>query len=191
MAETTLNMKLLLRRDDVFTSTYVLAKGEPGFEVTTNTLKIGDGTKTWAELPIANKAAIDDKLAGYKPLQDVIAAVETSANTFVDTVAQDANGKITITTKAVDFSDYRTAAAQDAIDATFALKTDVATEFAKYTTTTAQQAIDAEQDRRIGVLEAKPFGDYATKTEVQEVAGDLSDYETTNDARVKAIEDEI
>ncbi len=72
MANTTLNMQLLLRRDNIFTSTYVLEAGEPGFEISTNTFKIGDGTKTWAELPIANKAEIDalikvtdDKLAGY------------------------------------------------------------------------------------------------------------------------------
>lgn len=169
MANTTLNMQLLLRRDQTFTSTYVLAKGEPGFEVSTNTLKVGDGTKTWAELPIANKAQIDalikatdDKLAGYKPLQEVIAAVETSANTFVDTVAQDANGKITITTKAVDFSaaDTRFKKLQNAIEAVATEKnvfiekiaqdaqgvitiTTKAVDFSAYRTAADQDAIDA------------------------------------------------
>lgn len=215
MAETTLNMKLLLRRAE-FADSCVLALGEPGYHTGTKEFKIGDGSTTWANLPIANEA----HFANYKTIQEAIAAVETGANVFVDTVAQDANGVvtittkavdfsaadtrfkklqtaveavateknvfieqiaqndqgvITITTKAVDFSDYRTSAAQDAIDATFALKTDVATEFAKYTTTAAQQAIDAEQDRRIGVLEAKPFDTYATKTEVQGVADDVAE----------------
>lgn len=214
MAETKLNMQLLLRRDEVFTSTYVLAKGEPGFEVSTNTLKIGDGTKTWAELPIANKAQID---ALIKVTDDKVVALTETVSKLNDTYATDAEvegvrsaldaAKLDKTTynayveahqndytnTQIDakFDPYRTSADQDAIDATFALKTDVETEFAKYTTTTAQQAIDAEQDRRIGVLEAKPFDTYATKTEVQNVATDLSEYETANDARVKAIEDEI
>lgn len=217
MANTTLNMQLLLRRDQVFTSTYVLAAGEPGFEISTNTFKVGDGTKTWAELPIANKAQIDalikvtdDKLAGYKPLQDVIAAVETSANTFVDTVAQDANGKITITTKAVDFSaaDDRFKKIQTAVAAVATAKnvfveqiaqdaqgvitiTTKAVDFSDYRTSADQDVIDNGIKVRLDTLEAKPFDTYATKTEVQEVAGDLSDYETSNDARVKAIEDEI
>lgn len=73
---TTLNMQLLLRRDQTFTSTYVLEAGEPGFEISTNTLKIGDGTKTWAELPIANKEAID---ALIKVVDDKVSALN---NTF-------------------------------------------------------------------------------------------------------------
>lgn len=76
MANTTLNMQLLLRRDQTFTSTYVLEAGEPGFEISTNTLKIGDGTKTWAELPIANKEAID---ALIKIVDDKVTALN---NTF-------------------------------------------------------------------------------------------------------------
>lgn len=166
MANTTLNMQLLLRRDQVFTSTYVLAAGEPGFEISTNTFKVGDGTKTWAELPIANKAQIDAltdaKLAGYKPLQEAIDAVETDANVFVDTVAQDANGKITITTKAVDFSaaDDRFKKIQTAVSAVATAKnvfveqiaqdaqgvitiTTKAVDFSDYRTSADQDAIDA------------------------------------------------
>ena len=55
----------------------------------------------------------------YKKIQAAIAAASTDKNVFVETVAQDAQGVITIGTKAVDFSDYRTAEDQDAIDATF------------------------------------------------------------------------
>lgn len=169
MAKTNLNMQLLLRRDNVFTSTYKLAAGEPGFEISTNTFKIGDGTHTWAELPIANKAAIDalikatdDKLEGYKPLQEVISAVETAANTFVDTIAQDANGKITITTKSVDFSaaDDRFKKLQTAIAAVATAKnvfveqiaqdaqgvitiTTKAVDFSDYRTAADQDVIDA------------------------------------------------
>lgn len=150
MAETTLNMKLLLRRAE-FVDSCVLAEGEPGYHTTTKELKIGDGTTTWVNLPIANKTqidalissaitshaagyytkeevddlleaaagSVDTKLAGYKTLQAVVSAAQTEANVFVDTVAQDANGVITITTKAVDFSaaDDRFKKLQTAIEA--------------------------------------------------------------------------
>jgi hypothetical protein len=58
-----------------------------------------------------SKNEVDAKLAGYqvkgdyKTIQEAIEAVETAANTFVDTVAQDANGVVTITTKSVDFTE--------------------------------------------------------------------------------------
>ena len=57
--KTMLKMLLQFRRDDVFTASYVLEKGEPGFEISTNTLKIGDGSTTWENLKIANYEAID------------------------------------------------------------------------------------------------------------------------------------
>jgi hypothetical protein len=115
MANTELNVQLLLRRDSKFNESYKLAQGEPGFEVSTNTLKIGDGVKTWAELPIANKG-LDDS---YKTIQEAIAKVETDANVFIDTIAQNENGEIAITTKAVDFSagDNRFKKLQTAIEA--------------------------------------------------------------------------
>ena len=40
----------------------------------------------------------------YKQLQTSVDATATEANTFVDTIAQNANGEVAITTKAVDFS---------------------------------------------------------------------------------------
>ena len=73
-----------------------------------------------------SKNEVDTKLADYQPkgdyqpagnyktVQEAIDAVETAKNTFIDTIAQDANGEITITTKAVDFSDVN--AAIDAIN---------------------------------------------------------------------------
>ena len=72
---TTLNMLLQMRRDDVFNAAYVLQPGEPGFEISTNTLKIGDGSKTWAELEIANKSAID---ALIKVVDDKVAALDNT-----------------------------------------------------------------------------------------------------------------
>lgn len=112
---TTLNMQLLLRRAETFNSSYKLGAGEPGFEISTNTLKIGDGVKTWGELPIANKG-LDNS---YKTIQEVIAKVETDANVFIDTISQNENGEISITTKAVDFSaaDTRFKKLQTAIEA--------------------------------------------------------------------------
>lgn len=165
MANTTLNMKLLLRRAE-FADSCVLALGEPGYHTGTKEFKIGDGSTTWANLPIANKAQIDAltdaKLAGYKPLQEAIDAVETAANVFVDTVAQDANGKITITTKAVDFSaaDTRFKKLQTAIEAVATAKnvfveqiaqdaqgvitiTTKAVDFSDYRTSADQDEIDA------------------------------------------------
>ena len=87
MAETKLNMQLLLRRDSVFNSSCVLDAGEPGFEVSTNTLKIGDGVKTWAQLPIANKAAID---ALIKVTDDKVVALAETVSKLDDTYATDA-----------------------------------------------------------------------------------------------------
>ncbi len=72
--KTMLKMLLQVRRDNVFTSTYKLEAGEPGFEISTNTLKVGQYKKdkngnlttdlmTWAELPIANKSIIDNLIS--------------------------------------------------------------------------------------------------------------------------------
>ena len=153
MAETTLNMKLLLRRAE-FADSCVLALGEPGYHTGTKEFKIGDGSTTWANLPIANEA----HFANYKTIQEAIAAVETGANVFVDTVAQDANGVITITTKAVDFSGVK--AIQTALTKNESIKntfidtiaqdeqgvitvTFKAVDFSDYRTAAAQDVIDA------------------------------------------------
>ena len=135
MAQTKLNMLLQLRRDNVFTSTYVLQAGEPGFEISTGTLKIGDGTKTWAQLDIANKEAIDalikvvdDKV---KALGDTYATDEELANglalkadlatynAYVAAHANDyTNAQVDAEIKKVDdkFASYRTSADQDVVD---------------------------------------------------------------------------
>ena len=55
---TTLNMTLLLRRAE-FAESCVLLQGEPGYHTTTKEFKIGDGTTTWKDLPIANRAQIE------------------------------------------------------------------------------------------------------------------------------------
>lgn len=104
---TTLNMTLLLRRA-AFADTCVLAKGEPGYHTTTKEFKIGDGTTTWANLPIANKAQIDAILTGYKTKQTAVSSPSASGKTlaFIDTISQDTNGKITATKKNVNLDDY-------------------------------------------------------------------------------------
>lgn len=128
---TKLNMLLQLRRDEVFTSTYVLEKGEPGFEISTNTLKIGDGTKTWAELDFANEAQIEALIAaGVKEAKDYadgkfkVKQTEYSATgdvkKTVTGVAQNANGEIEVTFGDIDFShdhDDQYKKLQDAIEA--------------------------------------------------------------------------
>lgn len=55
---TTLNMTLLLRRAE-FADSCVLQAGEPGYHTITKELKIGDGSTTWSNLPIANKTQIE------------------------------------------------------------------------------------------------------------------------------------
>ena len=104
---TTLNMKLLLRRA-AFADTCVLARGEPGYHTTTKEFKIGDGTTAWKDLPIANKSQIDLILQGYKTKQDTVSSPNASgkALAFIDTISQDANGKITATKKNVNLDDY-------------------------------------------------------------------------------------
>lgn len=62
MAENILKTKIQLRHDTAANwaanSTVVLLAGELGFETDTNKFKIGDGVKTWAELPYAVKDEI-------------------------------------------------------------------------------------------------------------------------------------
>ena len=62
MAENILKTKIQLRHDTAanweVNKTVVLLAGELGFETDTNKFKIGDGVKTWAELPYAVKDEI-------------------------------------------------------------------------------------------------------------------------------------
>lgn len=175
--ETRLFTMLQFRRDNVFTADYVLQDGEPGFEISTNTLKIGKGGKKWSELEIANKEAID---ALIKVVDDKVAALG-------DTYATDEEVRVIKEALEAAIALKVTKTDYDADKATFALKTDVATEFAKYTTTEAQSAIDAEQNRRLGVIEgdylkAADIADFETKENVQKVADDLADVKATADA---------
>ena len=57
MANTTLNMTLLLRRA-AFNDSCVLQAGEPGYHTGTKEFKIGDGSTTWANLKVANESQI-------------------------------------------------------------------------------------------------------------------------------------
>ena len=151
---TTLNTTILLRRA-AFEDSCILALGEPGYHITTKELKIGDGTTAWKDLPFANKEQID---ALIKVVDDKVAALG-------DTYATDEEVRIikealqeAINSKVAQ-SDYDTyTGARQLTD------TQINAEFAKYTTTTAQQAIDAEQDRRLGLIEAEldTHGDIVT-----------------------------
>ena len=187
-ADLILNTKILLRRAE-FDDACVLAQGEPGYHTGTKIFKVGDGATTWANLPFANQAQIE---ALIKVVDDKVAALN-------DTYATDAEVKeikealqAAIDAKVAQ-STYDTYVADRQLTDT-QINTaigNVDAKFADYTKTADQEVIDAEQDRRLGVLEAKPFDTYATKTEVQGVADDLAEYEEANDARVKAIEDEM
>jgi len=195
-------MQLLLRRDQVFTSTYVLAAGEPGFEISTNTFKVGDGTKTWAELPFANKEQIEVILENYYTKSEVdalVKAVDDKVAALNDTYATDTEvegiraalqGAIDTKLAAETFNTYSASRQLTDTEINTAIG-NVDAKFASYRTSADQDVIDNGIKGRLDTLEAKPFDTYATKTEVQEVAGDLSDYETSNNTRVKAIEDEI
>jgi hypothetical protein len=88
--KTILNMLLQFRRDNVFTASYVLEKGEPGFEISTNTLKIGDGSTTWEKLEIANKEVIDSLISAAISANN--ASYYTSAQ--VDQIKKDLQGAL-------------------------------------------------------------------------------------------------
>lgn len=103
---TTLNMTLLLRRA-AFADSCVLQAGEPGYHITTKEFKVGDGTTTWKDLPIANKtqidaivsAAITAHAAGYytkKEIDDIKSALQSATSK----VASDLTAEVTARTEA-------------------------------------------------------------------------------------------
>ena len=184
---TTLNMLLQLRRDDVFTSTYKLAAGEPGFEISTNTLKIGDGEKTWAELPIANKKAIDDLI---KVVDDKVAALNDTFATDVEVEAIRAD----LDAAKLDKQTYLDYIATHALTDTEINKAigDVDAKFAAYRTAADQDVIDEAIKARLVDLEAvdhthanKDLLDTYTQTEA-----DLADAVTKKHAHA-FVEDEL
>ena len=73
---TTLNMTLLLRRAE-FADSCVLLQGEPGYHTSTKEFKIGDGTTTWALLPVANETQIKGWISALK---DTLEGKITEAN---------------------------------------------------------------------------------------------------------------
>ena len=103
---TTLNMTLLLRRA-AFADSCVLQAGEPGYHTTTKEFKIGDGTTTWKELPIANKtqieaivsAAITAHAAGYYTKTE-IDDIKTALQSATSKVATDLTAEVTARTNA-------------------------------------------------------------------------------------------
>ena len=158
MAQTTLNMTLLLRRVD-FTveanANWKPSLGEPCYCTSTKMLKIGDGEHTWAELPFANEAQIK---ALIKEVNDKVEALN-------DTYATDAE--------------------VEAIRAALAAATE-----AVANRVTAIETSIASGDVFNAIADAKKAGTDA-QTYAEGVASDLADYESANDSRVEAIEDEI
>ena len=95
MAQTTLNMTLLLRRVD-FTveanANWKPAQGEPCYCTVNHTFKVGDGVHTWAELPFANEAevkaitnALDERLGNAETAID-------NLSDYVGTIPVDESG---------------------------------------------------------------------------------------------------
>lgn len=62
---TELKMTLLLRRA-AFADSCVLQLGEPGYHTTTKEFKVGDGSTTWKELPVANETQIKSWITALK-----------------------------------------------------------------------------------------------------------------------------
>lgn len=187
MAKTTLNMQLLLRRNDVFASTYKLAAGEPGFEISTNILKIGDGTKTWAELPFANEEEIaklikvtDDKVV---ELTDAVSKLDSTYATDAEVEAI----RAALDAAKLDKETYNGYIATHAMTDEQINKaiSDVDAKFADYTTTAAQQVIDSAQDIKISGIETT-LATLETKENVKKVADDLAAYKEANDDAVEA-----
>ena len=134
MAQTKLNMTLLLRRDDFTAESkkdYVLLAGEPGYCTATKTFKVGDGSTTWENLGFANKELIDLILETYytKDEVDALLAAEKLAREEADAnfktkqteysaegstvktvtgVTQNANGEIAVTFGDIAFPELPT-----------------------------------------------------------------------------------
>ena len=106
MANTTLNMTLLLRRA-AFTDSCLLKEGEPGYHTGTHELKIGQKDTNgnliqWKDLPIANKSQIDTLIsnaiaahaAGYYTKQQVDDLL-SAANSAIGKVKSDLAAEVT------------------------------------------------------------------------------------------------
>lgn len=110
MANTTLNMTLLLRRA-AFTDSCLLQEGEPGYHTSTHEFKIGqkdpDGNLIqWKDLPIANKSQIDTLIsnaitahaAGYYTKQQIDDLL-SAASSATAQVASDLAAEVTARTE--------------------------------------------------------------------------------------------
>jgi hypothetical protein len=188
MSKTTLNMQLLLRRAE-FAASCVLAAGEPGYHTSTKEFKIGDGSTTWENLPIANKSQIDSLIssaisahaAGYYTKGEVdgfVNAINAAVDKKLDKTTYDAYVE-------AHKDDYTNSQIDNAISA-------VDAKFGSYTTTSAQETIDAEQNRRIKAIEddylvEADIANFETKANVQKVADDLAAYVDANDKALAGV----
>ena len=118
MANTTLNMTLLLRRA-AFTDSCLLKEGEPGYHTGTHELKIGQKDTNgdlvqWKDLPIANKSQIDTLIsnaiaahaAGYYTKQQVDDLL-LAANSAINKVKSDLAAEVTARESADNALDSR------------------------------------------------------------------------------------
>jgi hypothetical protein len=102
--EVLLNTKIRLHRAD-FADNFILDAGEPGWHTSTKEFKIGDGVTPWKTLKLANE---DQLFTIFKQIQKPVAdpTANGAALAFIDSISQDAQGKITVTKKSVDLSAY-------------------------------------------------------------------------------------
>ena len=82
------NNLIKLRRGSDWSSNPTLAEGEPGFDTSTNTLKIGDGSTAWNLLQPVNSGLVHPIIAGAS-------SSDNSSNTFIQDLLLDANGHVT------------------------------------------------------------------------------------------------
>lgn len=167
--ETKLNMLLQVRRDNVFNSNHKLEKGEPGFEISTNTLKLGDGEHVWSQLDIVNKSHIDTlistALSSYytkDEIDEFISDLESAIGDKLDSATYNeyvATRTYTDTQIDTAISTAKSGAEQTAASA-----------LAEYNTNT----IDP-----IAADVATIKGDYLTSADKEELSGAISDLSDT------------
>jgi hypothetical protein len=82
------NNLIKLRRGSDWSSNPTLAEGEPGFDTSTNTLKIGDGSTAWNLLQPVNSGLVH-------PIIAAASSSDNSSNTFIQDLLLDDNGHVT------------------------------------------------------------------------------------------------
>ena len=114
MAENILKTKIQLRHDTAANweanKTVILLAGELGFETDTNKFKIGDGVKTWAELPYA----IKDEIALTD--ENVTMTNDFTATVNIGTFSVPSSGSGTIAAQGKTLKEFLTSLFAKAVD---------------------------------------------------------------------------